>query len=100
PKSREETYKSCPPWGRGGDPLVSLLKNRIDRPDHPHHFTAGQFLALHWPGAISQRSLPMEFWTREERRKVYRYEGMAATLTGYAVSFAPHGPPEETNCMG
>jgi hypothetical protein len=100
PKPKEETYHGCPPWGHGGDPLESLLKNRIDRATHPRTFTVSQFLHLSWPGEISKKGLPMARWSAADRKQVYRYLGMSAALEGYAVSFDHTGPGEPTNCMG
>jgi hypothetical protein len=100
PKPREEWYKRCPPWGHGGDVEADLLRNRIDPATHPRVFTATQFLHLTWPGAVSRRAIPMARWSRSDRRKAFRYEGMAASLEGNLVAFDRLGPSEPTNCGG
>jgi hypothetical protein len=100
PKPKEEWYKHCPPWGHGGDAEVDLLKDRIDRATHPHTYSAAQFLRLPWPKAVTRKALPMDHWSRAERHKAFRYEGMAARLVGYLVAFDRLGPPESCNCGG
>jgi hypothetical protein len=100
PKPREETYRGCPAWGRGGDPLLSLLKNRTDRAQHPRVLSITQMLHLPWPSRLTQVSLPMENWSHSERKQVDRYEGSPASVIGYMTSDSTNGPPEDANCAG
>jgi hypothetical protein len=100
PKPREEWYKGCPPWGHGGDVEADLLRNRIDPATHLHSFTAEQFLRLHWPGVVSRQRIYMAQWSRTDRQQAFRYEGMAASLTGYLIAFDRLGPSEPCNCLG
>jgi hypothetical protein len=100
PKPQEEWYKGCPPWGHSGDVEADLLRNRIDRPAHPHLFTAKQFLHLPWPAIVSRKTIPMAKWSRRDRQAAFRYEGMPATLEGYLIVFDRLGPSEPCNCQG
>lgn len=99
PKPKEEWYRGCPPWGHGGDPQATLLKDRIDRPPHPRLFTATQFLKLRWPGVVSRKALPMARWSRRDRQVAFRHEGMGATLEGYLIGLDV-GASEPCNCGG
>ncbi|HZU11508.1 MAG TPA: hypothetical protein VFB58_01600 [Chloroflexota bacterium] len=97
PAPREETYKRCGPWGNGGDSVSNYLRNRIDPATRPHHLTFRQFIALDVPKGVA--TTPMKHWPAAGRRRVYRHEGMAASLEGYITTLAV-GPKEPANCMG
>jgi hypothetical protein len=97
PRPREETYRGCPPWGKGGDSVSNLLHNRIDAPRPVRAFTFTQLVHLPVPGAAAMT--PMCHWSRATRAAVYRYEGLGASLTGY-IAKVSDGPKEQCNCNG
>src|SRR6185369_10287687 len=73
PKPIAETFRGCPPEGRGGDPVLNVRKNRNDKASsYPVDF---YFLKLlPWPAGIERKK--RENWTESEAAEVAKFEGI------------------------
>ncbi len=96
PVPLEETYRGCPPAGRGNeDPFINQLKNRVDRPAHPVTFTFRQIEGLDWPPGVTD--VVTARWPAAARARIFRHDGAPVRFTGY-LSSADAGGPEPANC--
>jgi len=90
----EETFRGCPPEGRGGDPQLNLLKNRIDEANW-QPATIETMLALRWPPATERRA--MSRWSVADRAEIARNNGLPVQAEGYLLLVRQQGA-ESTNC--
>jgi hypothetical protein len=90
----EETFRGCPPEGRGGDSQLNLLKNRIDEAAW-QPTTIDTMLALRWPKGTENRR--MSGWSEADRTEVARNNGLPMQVEGYLLLVRQQGA-ESTNC--
>jgi hypothetical protein len=81
-------FNGCPPEGRGGDPQLNVLKNRVDKGDYvPVSFAT--LIALTWPKSVE--SLPMGEWSSTARAFISQYMGIPVVVAGYIVNLREGG---------
>jgi hypothetical protein len=86
-------FGNCPPQGRGGDPELNLLKNRVDKGAYvPVSF--GSLLALTWPKSVEH--VPMMDWSPASRAFITQYLGIPVVVEGFIVSLREGGPDPAT----
>lgn len=89
-----QTFDGCPPEGRGGDPILNRLKNRIDEGQYtPVNFEA--VATLDWPRGIERRD--RDRWSAADRAAVAQWEGLPVSVEGYIAEARAQGP-ETCNC--
>ncbi len=84
----------CPPEGKGGDPQLNLLKNRIDRGDYAN-ISFESLLTLTWPKNVERQ--PMEKWPEASRSFIDQYAGIPVEVEGYIVNIR-EGAPDASDC--
>jgi hypothetical protein len=90
----EETFHGCVPQGRGGDPMLNLLKNRVDQGNWQATSIAN-LLALRWPTGVERRA--MSRWSAADRDQVAQNNGLPVQTEGYLLMVRQEGA-EATNC--
>jgi hypothetical protein len=94
PVPQGSTFNGCPPEGKGGDPALNTLKNRIDQGAYvPVLFSAVE--QLPWPKTIERRDRAN--WSASDKAAVARYEGIPIAVEGYLFG-AKEQERESTNC--
>jgi hypothetical protein len=96
PKPVSSGYKECPPEGDGGDTDLNRLKNRTDSATWLGA-TYEAVRTLPWPRGVERRQRGN--WTRSDRNRVARYEGLPLSIEGYFTGAKQEGP-EAPNCHG
>ena len=88
------TFKGCPPEGRGGDPVLNWLKNRVD--DGAYYPVAFEAVAqLSWPKTAEYRR--RDEWSSADTMTISHYEGVPLMVEGYLAEVTEQGP-EACNC--
>jgi hypothetical protein len=94
PAPQGSTFNGCPPEGKGGDPILNTLKNRIDQGAYvPVLFSAVE--QLPWPKTIERRDRAV--WSASDKAAVAKYEGIPIAVEGYLFG-AKEQERESTNC--
>src|SRR4051812_25271639 len=94
PQPVTDYFHGCPPSGDGGDPVLNMLKNRIDEASW-QPTTVASVLSLTWPSAIEQQ--PRSKWSAADRRVIAQHEGTPLQMEGYLVDVKKMSP-ESCNC--
>jgi hypothetical protein len=94
PKPVDDYFQGCPPSGDGGDPLLNLLKNRIDQANW-QPATLADLLALTWPSGIERQ--PHSKWSAADSKVIAEHEDSPIQAEGYLIDVQKQGP-ETCNC--
>ena len=87
-------FEGCPPEGKGGDPELNTLKNRVDKADFaPVSFES--LKALTWPKTVEGQ--PMVNWSPSNRAFISQYLGIPVVVEGYIVNLR-EGGSDAANC--
>jgi hypothetical protein len=87
-------FEGCPPAGKGGDPELNTLMNRVDKGNYvPVSFES--LMALTWPKAVEDQ--PMANWSPSNRAFISQYLGIPIVVEGYVVSLR-EGGSDAANC--
>jgi hypothetical protein len=87
-------FNGCPPWGKGGDRDLNLMKNRIDKGNYvPVSFDS--ITALTWPKTAERQ--PMSDWSALNKAFIGQYAGIPVSVEGYLVNFR-ESSSEAANC--
>ena len=86
PPASPEGYNGCPPEGKGGDPELNRLKNRVDKGAYVP-VSMDSLLALTWPK--STESQPMSDWTPSGHAFISQYLGLPVVVEGYIEALRP-----------
>ncbi len=84
----------CPPEGKGGDPQLNLLKNRVDRGDYVT-VSFDSLTTLTWPKNV-ERQL-MDQWSESSRNFISQYAGIPIKVEGYIINLR-EGTPDSAEC--
>jgi hypothetical protein len=88
-------FQDCPPEGRGGDPELNLLKNRVDKGNYlPVSFDS--LTALTWPKSVEYQ--PMREWSPSNRAFISQYLGIPVVVEGYILNLREGGPADTAIC--
>ncbi len=88
------SFHRCPQQGRGGDPRLNLLKNRVEEPARYESWTLGQLLDLPLPKGVGRKRAD---WPPEAAEVISQYEGAPIRIVGFLIRQKKQGP-ESTNC--
>jgi len=89
------TAASCPPEGKGGDPLANLQKNRDTAPTSFEEMDVPQFLARYTPDLHTPKNRAQ--FTAPQQQAIEPRELEGITLSGYLL-MAKQGAVESANC--
>lgn len=87
--------QSCPPEGKGGDPLLNRQKNRDSDPARVEALDFEKFAAL--PVQRFAQKLPRARWPAWLAKEVGLHEQRAVSLAGYIMAVKSEGA-ESANC--
>ncbi len=87
--------QSCPPEGRGGDPLLNRQKNRDTDPARIETLDFEKFATL--PVQRFAQKMPRRRWPGWLAQEVSRHEQRAVSLIGYVMEVRSEGA-ESANC--
>jgi hypothetical protein len=95
-KQKPSSYAldGCPPEGKGGDPQLNLLKNRIDHGDYAS-VSFESLTTLTWPKNVERQM--MQQWPDSSRNFIAQFEGLPVAVEGYIVGLR-EGTPDSANC--
>ncbi len=94
PTPAEEVFNGCPGEGRGPDPQLNLLKNRVDQGIWQPTAVAGLLQLTRPPGIANKR---MTAWASADRMQVEPNNGNPVQAEGYLLEVREQ-EPESTNC--
>ena len=87
-------FNGCPPEGKGGDPELNILMNRVDKANYvPVSFDS--ITALTWPKNVEMQ--PMASWSPANRLFISQYLGIPVVVEGYIVNLR-EGGVDPANC--
>jgi len=94
PKPDSIGFNGCPPEGKGGDPELNVLMNRVDKGNYvPVSFDS--LMALTWPKNVEMQ--PMANWSPANRLFITQYLGIPVVVEGYIVNLR-EGGVDPANC--
>jgi len=97
-----DSFLTCPPQGRGGDPMLNLQKNRVTAPKTYADRSVAQIAAYIPRNALKMHPLSgkrkqRRRWTSAAKQEVAPVEKQGARVSGYLIDFTA-GPAETCNC--
>ncbi len=93
-KPSSYTLDGCPPEGKGGDPQLNLLKNRVDRGEYAT-VSFDSLTKLTWPKNVERQ--PMDQWSDSNRNFIGQYAGLPIKVEGYILNLR-EGAPDSAEC--